>query len=192
MGGGPRPDVAAADGGGDAHLVVPKFRDNGSRGLGRKGAQRSFIAPSPPPRPHAAFLLPPPPQPLRLPLLLPLLLLLAAGPVTYPGVAAEAQTLSAGARHTCAIDAADKAHCWGDDARGQSSPPYNPRGWRSVAASKGGCHTCGVDLAAGLYTLHAVGTYEYTRSAPPESAWLQPKNLQCDILVSSSRFAFKL
>ena len=70
------------------------------------------------------------------------------------GVAtAESPTLSAGVAHTCAIDASDAMHCWGDDSHGQSSPPRDDpsiRGWRVVAASKGGCHTCGVDLDGAL------------------------------------------
>lgn len=66
-----------------------------------------------------------------------------------PSGAGESPTLSAGSRHTCAIDASDALHCWGDDARGQSSPPpLDPpgSGWRAVTASKGGCHTCGLTL----------------------------------------------
>ena len=68
---------------------------------------------------------------------------------TLPSGAGESPTLSAGSRHTCAIDASDALHCWGDDARGQSSPPpLDPpgSGWRAVTASKGGCHTCGLTL----------------------------------------------
>ena len=37
-----------------------------------------------------------------------------------------------------------------DPSIGQSSVPVRPTGWRVVAASKGGCHTCGIDLAGGL------------------------------------------
>ena len=46
-------------------------------------------------------------------------LLLTAACVVVPlGAAGEALTVTAGARHTCAIDAADRLHCWGDDAEG--------------------------------------------------------------------------
>ena len=64
---------------------------------------------------------------------------------------ADTPTLSAGATHTCAIDASDAAHCWGENARGQIDVPTASdaagttiTGWRAVAASKGGCHSCGV------------------------------------------------
>ena len=64
---------------------------------------------------------------------------------------ADTPTLSAGATHTCAIDASDAAHCWGENTRGQIDVPTASdaagtpvTGWRAVAASKGGCHSCGV------------------------------------------------
>jgi hypothetical protein len=64
---------------------------------------------------------------------------------------ADTPTLSAGATHTCAIDASDAAHCWGENSRGQIDVPTASdaagtpiTGWRAVAASKGGCHSCGV------------------------------------------------
>jgi hypothetical protein len=76
--------------------------------------------------------------------------LVVALAATLGAATAESPTLSAGVAHTCAIDASDAVHCWGDDSLGQSSPPRDVRGWRVVAASKGGCHTCGVDLDGAL------------------------------------------
>lgn len=58
-------------------------------------------------------------------LLLSLLLLLLAVSHCPAGVAAESQTISAGSRHTCAIDAADKVHCWGDDSHGHGGAYYS-------------------------------------------------------------------
>ena len=43
-------------------------------------------------------------------------------------VVADSPTLSAGARHTCAIDGADRLHCWGDDSDGQSTVPADVSG----------------------------------------------------------------
>lgn len=70
---------------------------------------------------------------------------------------ADTPTLSAGATHTCAIDASGAAHCWGENARGQIDVPTASdaagtpiTGWRAVAASKGGCHSCGVTDAGAL------------------------------------------
>lgn len=70
---------------------------------------------------------------------------------------ADTPTLSAGATHTCAIDASGAAHCWGENARGQIVVPTASdaagtpiTGWRAVAASKGGCHSCGVTDAGAL------------------------------------------
>ena len=70
---------------------------------------------------------------------------------------ADTPTLSAGATHTCAIDASGAAHCWGENARGQIDVPTASdaagtpiTGWRAVAASKGGCHSYGMTDAGAL------------------------------------------
>jgi alpha-tubulin suppressor-like RCC1 family protein len=51
-----------------------------------------------------------------------------------------ATSVSAGARHTCAVRADHRAVCWGDDRYGQSTPP--PGEFLSVAA--GAMHSCGI------------------------------------------------
>ena len=79
-----------------------------------------------------------------------LALFVVVSPLDRLGVAADSPTLSAGARHTCAIDAADALHCWGDDSDGQTRVPADVAAWRAVAAAKGGCHTCGLALDGGV------------------------------------------
>jgi hypothetical protein len=75
-------------------------------------------------------------------------------------VVADSPTLSAGARHTCAIDGADRLHCWGDDSDGQSTVPADVPAWRAVAASKGGCHTCGIAMDGGVRCWGCDDNYE--------------------------------
>lgn len=62
----------------------------------------------------------------------------------------DVESISAGTAHTCAVDSAGLAHCWGDGLRGQlgdgssiSSPTPQPvSAFASVAA--GGTHSCGI------------------------------------------------
>jgi Regulator of chromosome condensation (RCC1) repeat len=50
--------------------------------------------------------------------------------------------LSAGGDHTCVTDWNHQVWCWGDNSRGQSTPPVGSMGGLSVAAG----HACGVTL----------------------------------------------
>jgi alpha-tubulin suppressor-like RCC1 family protein len=68
-------------------------------------------------------------------------------------------TLSAGSSHTCGLDTAGQAWCWGDDARGQvgdgggdGEPPEDApvavsQGGTWATISSGGTHTCTLDTA---------------------------------------------
>jgi alpha-tubulin suppressor-like RCC1 family protein len=68
-------------------------------------------------------------------------------------------TLDAGSFHTCGLDTAGKAWCWGDDARGQvgdgggdgeapkDAPVPVSSGGNWVTISSGGSHTCALDTA---------------------------------------------
>lgn len=50
--------------------------------------------------------------------------------------------LSAGSEHTCGIRADnDEAQCWGENEKGQATPP---KGVAFVALSAGHTHTCGI------------------------------------------------
>ena len=48
--------------------------------------------------------------------------------------------ISAGKLHTCGVQLDGTVHCWGDDGRGQSSPPEG----EFLQVSAGGGHSCGV------------------------------------------------
>jgi len=101
-------------------------------------------------------------------------------------VVADSPTLSAGARHTCAIDGADRLHCWGDDSDGQSTVPADVPAWRAVAASKGGCHTCGIAMDGGVRCWGCDANYESSGVpvVPGGNAWISVgagKGLTCGV-----------
>jgi actin-like ATPase involved in cell morphogenesis len=58
-----------------------------------------------------------------------------------PPEGTEFTTISAGARHTCGVDADEIVACWGDDSEGQATPPSAER---FVSLSAGRNHTCGI------------------------------------------------
>ena len=103
-----------------------------------------------------------------------LALFVVVSPLDRLGVAADSPTLSAGARHTCAIDAADALHCWGDDSDGQTRVPADVAAWRAVAAAKGGCHTCGLALdgAARCWGCDANGEVSGVPTVPGGNRWI--------------------
>ena len=115
-----------------------------------------------------------------------LALFAGVSPLDRLGVAADSPTLSAGARHTCAIDAADALHCWGDDSDGQTRVPADVAGWRAVAAAKGGCHTCGLALDGGVrcWGCDANGEVSGVPTVPGGNRWISVgagKGVSCGV-----------
>ena len=115
-----------------------------------------------------------------------LALFAGASPLDRLGVAADSPTLSAGARHTCAIDAADALHCWGDDSDGQTRVPADVAGWRAVAAAKGGCHTCALALDGGVrcWGCDANGEVSGVPTVPGGNRWISVgagKGVSCGV-----------
>ena len=115
-----------------------------------------------------------------------LALFVVVSPLDRLGVAADSPTLSAGARHTCAIDAADALHCWGDDSDGQTRVPADVAAWRAVAAAKGGCHTCGLALdgAARCWGCDANGEVSGVPTVPGGNRWISVgagKGVSCGV-----------
>lgn len=66
--------------------------------------------------------------------------------LTLPNPPGRYDAISAGKHHTCAIRHDQTLDCWGDDARGQASPPTGK--FRMVSA--GGNHSCGITVEQGL------------------------------------------
>ena len=115
-----------------------------------------------------------------------LALFAGVSPLDRLGVAADSPTLSAGARHTCAIDAADALHCWGDDSDGQTRVPADVAGWRAVAAAKGGCHTCALALDGGVrcWGCDANGEVSGVPTVPGGNRWISVgagKGVSCGV-----------
>ena len=115
-----------------------------------------------------------------------LALFVGVSPLDRLGVAADSPTLSAGARHTCAIDAADALHCWGDDSDGQTRVPADVAAWRAVAAAKGGCHTCGLALDGGVrcWGCDANGEVSGVPTVPGGNRWISVgagKGVSCGV-----------
>jgi alpha-tubulin suppressor-like RCC1 family protein len=73
--------------------------------------------------------------------------------------------LSCGLRHCCAIDEADALRCWGDDSRGQSSPPAG----RFLAVAGGDTHSCAIALDG---RVHCFGEPGLAATDPPEGAFV--------------------
>ncbi len=81
-------------------------------------------------------------------------------PVEVPGLETIA-SLAAGGAHSCAVDAAGKASCWGDNSAGQlgngttigGSAPANvsPLGEGIEELAAGGMHTCALTEAGGVF-----------------------------------------
>ena len=115
-----------------------------------------------------------------------LALFAGVSPLDRLGVAADSPTLSAGARHTCAIDAADALHCWGDDSDGRTRVPADVAGWRAVAAAKGGCHTCALALDGGVrcWGCDANGEVSGVPTVPGGNRWISVgagKGVSCGV-----------
>ncbi|MCP4448625.1 MAG: hypothetical protein GY811_25305 [Myxococcales bacterium] len=57
--------------------------------------------------------------------------------------------MTAGGRHTCALDAAGAVSCWGNDYDGQSTQVPDALG-KVVQVTAGGGHTCALDDAGAV------------------------------------------
>ena len=79
--------------------------------------------------------------------------------LTLPNPPGRYDAISAGKHHTCAIRHDQTLDCWGDDARGQASPPAGQ--FRIVSA--GGTHSCGITVEQGLVCW---GDEEVTKRVP--------------------------
>ena len=79
--------------------------------------------------------------------------------LTLPNPPGRYDAISAGKNHTCAIRHDQTLDCWGDDARGQASPPAGQ--FRMVSA--GGNHSCGITVDQGLVCW---GGQEVTKRVP--------------------------
>ena len=79
--------------------------------------------------------------------------------LTVPNPPGRYDAISAGKNHTCAIRHDQTLDCWGDDARGQASPPEGQ--FRMVSA--GGTHSCGITVEQGLACW---GDQEVTKRVP--------------------------
>jgi len=115
-----------------------------------------------------------------------LALFAGVSPLDRLGVVADSPTLSAGARHTCAIDAADALHCWGDDSDGRTRVPADVAAWRAVAAAKGGCHTCGLALDGSVrcWGCDANGEVSGVPTVPGGNRWISVgagKGVSCGV-----------
>ena len=79
--------------------------------------------------------------------------------LTLPNPPGRYDAISAGKHHTCAIRHDQTLDCWGDDARGQASPPEGQ--FRMVSA--GGNHSCGITVDQQLVCW---GDQEVTKRVP--------------------------
>ena len=66
--------------------------------------------------------------------------------LSVPNPPGRYDAIDAGKHHTCAIRHDQTLDCWGDDARGQATPPTGQ--FRMVSA--GGNHSCGITVEQGL------------------------------------------
>ena len=80
--------------------------------------------------------------------------------LTLPNPPGRYDAISAGKHHTCAIRHDQTLDCWGDDARGQATPPTTGQ-FRMVSA--GGNHSCGITVEQGLVCW---GDQEVTKRVP--------------------------
>jgi hypothetical protein len=83
--------------------------------------------------------------------------LLDCGGLKVQGLVARSLVeVSAGDYHTCGIDSAGYAHCWGADNNGESRPPAGT--FSSISAGSG--HTCGIDSSGAVQCWGADGNGE--------------------------------
>ena len=81
-------------------------------------------------------------------------------------VAVRAETISAGAYHTCGLRTDGTVACWGYDSLGQSSPP----GGTFTQVSAGERHTCGLQTDG---TMACWGDNILGQSSPPSGTFTQ-------------------
>ena len=79
--------------------------------------------------------------------------------LTLPNPPGRYDAISAGKHHTCAIRHDKTLDCWGDNARGQATPPTG----QFSMVSAGGNHSCGITTEQGLVCW---GDREVTRRVP--------------------------